>query len=65
MAEGKIKWFNKTKGFGFIAGDDGVDYFMHHSQVPEDTIPKEEQRVSFEITDTEKGKQAQNVTMLD
>jgi len=59
--EGKVKWFNFKKGFGFIAGEDGEDYFMHHSQIPSDIVLKENQEVSFDVTDTEKGKQAANV----
>ena len=59
--EGKVKWFNFKKGFGFIAGEDGEDYFMHHSQIPKDVVLKENQEVTFDVNETEKGKQAGNV----
>ena len=62
--EGKIKWFNRMKGYGFIEGDDGQEYFIHHSQVAEGTFLREEDRVSFEAAETDKGKQAQNVVLL-
>jgi len=59
--EGKVKWFNTQKGFGFIQGDDGADYFVHHSQVPQGMQLNEEDRVSFDVAETERGKQAQNI----
>lgn len=62
--EGTIKWFNRTKGFGFIEGDDGTEYFVHSSQVPEGTTLNEGDKVSFDPAETEKGKQAQNVQLL-
>lgn len=64
MVEGKIKWFNAKKGFGFIAGDDGDDYFMHQSQIPEGAKLVENTRVSFEVKETERGKQAQSVQVV-
>jgi len=62
--EGKVKWFNDTKGFGFIQGDDGNDYFVHLTQLPRDTEVKENDRVSFDPVRTEKGQQAQNVALI-
>ncbi|MBS3138247.1 cold shock domain-containing protein [Candidatus Woesearchaeota archaeon] len=61
--EGTVKWFNQAKGFGFLTGDDGQEYFVHHSQVSKGAFLKEQSRISFDVKDTEKGKQAQNVSL--
>ena len=62
--EGIVKWFNRQKGYGFITGDDDEEYFVHHSALAEGTFIRDNDRVSFEPADSEKGKQAQNVTLL-
>lgn len=61
--EGTVKWFNKKKGYGFIKGDDNEDYFVHYTAVPRGAMLKENDRVSFEGVDGDRGKQAQNVTI--
>lgn len=61
--EGTVKWFNKDKGFGFIAGEDGNDYFAHISSIPEGTMLKEDDKVTFDTVQTDKGVQAQNVQL--
>lgn len=63
MATGTIKWFNDSKGFGFITPDDGDDLFAHFSAIVEAGYKslKEGQRVSFDVTDGPKGKQASNI----
>jgi CspA family cold shock protein len=61
--EGTVKWFNTRKGYGFIEGADGEDYFVHRSALPEDTILNEGDKVSFEPAEGERGKQAQNVVL--
>ncbi|MCK4808475.1 MAG: cold shock domain-containing protein [Candidatus Aenigmarchaeota archaeon] len=61
--EGTVKWFNADKGFGFIEGDDGEDYFVHHTALAEGTALNENDKVSFEPAQTERGKQAQKVEL--
>ena len=64
MAEGTVKWFNDAKGFGFITPDDGSeDLFAHFSSIAGDGYKslKEGQRVTFDVTDGPKGKQASNI----
>ena len=65
MATGKVKWFNPTKGYGFIKPDDGgEDLFVHQSSIQGEGYKslKEDQSVSFEVEDGEKGPQATNVS---
>ncbi|MFC1753884.1 cold-shock protein [Thermoproteota archaeon] len=59
--EGNVKWFNAQKGYGFIKGDDGEEYFVHHKAMAEGTDLNENDRVTFDAVETERGKQAQNV----
>ena len=62
--EGTVKWFNERKGFGFIQGEDGEDYFVHQSALPEGTQLQENDRVTFEVVETDRGKQAQKIALL-
>jgi len=63
MLKGKVKWFNATKGFGFITGEDGHDIFVHYSQILREGYKslEEGQEVTYEITQGSKGPQASNV----
>jgi len=66
MAEGTVKWFNDSKGFGFIEQEGGPDVFVHFSAIGGDGFKSlaEGQRVSFDVTDGPKGPQAANVEKL-
>lgn len=64
---GKFLWYNQTKGYGFIKGEDGQNYFVHISQlnIAKDDYIKPETEASFIPKETEKGLQAHNVVILD
>ena len=61
--EGTVKWFDRKKGYGFIASEDGEDYFVHYTSLPKGSFLRENDVVSFESVETDKGKQAKNVTI--
>jgi CspA family cold shock protein len=63
VAEGVVKWFNDSKGFGFITSDEGGDVFVHHTSIQGEGYKtlSEGQRVSFDVEEGEKGPKAVNV----
>lgn len=62
--KGTIKWFNVKKGYGFIVGEDQKEYFVHYTALPRDKRVHENDSVSFDAVDSERGIQAQNVQIL-
>jgi len=66
MANGIVKWFNDSKGFGFIEQEEGDDVFVHHSAINATGFKslKEGDRVSFDVEQGPKGPAASNVTVV-
>ncbi|MGM9946783.1 cold-shock protein [Floccifex sp.] len=66
MCTGKVKWFNAEKGFGFIIGTDGKDVFVHFSSINAKGYRtlEEGQTVTYDLIESERGKQAANVSVV-
>ncbi|ALV73189.1 MULTISPECIES: cold-shock protein [Gammaproteobacteria] len=66
ITTGTVKWFNETKGFGFISSDTGEDVFAHFSEIQSNgfKVLNEGQRVQFTIVAGKKGPQASSITVI-
>ncbi len=66
MAKGTVKWFNESKGFGFITNEDGGDVFVHYTAIQDNGFKSlaEGQAVSFDVVEGPKGSKAANVVKL-
>ena len=66
MSEGKVKWFNERKGFGFIEQEGGSDIFVHFSAIQSSGFKtlSEGQQVSFDVVQGKKGLEAENVRAI-
>ncbi len=67
MAKGTVKWFNNSKGYGFIEQENGSDVFVHYTSIEGQGYRslREGQSVEFEVEEGDKGPKAVNVTILD
>lgn len=65
MTEGTVKFFNETKGFGFIEGEDGKEYFVHTTGLEESVRITEGDRVSFEVVQGDRGPKAEKVRKVE
>ncbi len=65
MVKGTVKFFNRTKSYGFINGDDGKTYFVHGTNLKEGTMIDEGDSVSFTATEGDKGPKAEDVEKLE
>ena len=61
--KGTVKFFNEMKGFGFIAGEDGKEYFVHQTGLKEGAILHENDSVEFDVEEGDRGPKAVNVEM--
>ena len=61
--KGTVKFFNEMKGFGFIAGEDGKEYFVHRSGLKEGVMLHENDAVTFDVVEGDRGPKAENVEL--
>ncbi len=66
MADGKVKWFNESKGYGFITADDNTDVFVHYADIQGNGFKTlaEGDSVNFEVEQGPKGPKASNVSKI-
>ena len=65
MQTGTVKFFNKSKRYGFIKGDDGEDYFFHDSGLSEGIYVQDNDKVEFKVVDGDRGKKAVDISIID
>ena len=61
--KGTVKFFNQMKGFGFIAGEDGNEYFVHQTGLQEGVTIRENDAVTFDVVQGDRGPKAENVAL--
>ena len=60
--KGTVKWYNEMKGFGFLAGEDGKETFVHRTSIPAGMNLSEGDQVEYQIEDSDRGTRATNLT---
>jgi len=64
MENGKVKFYNKEKKFGFITGDDGKDYYFHASGISSDIYLRDGDKVEFKVVDGDRGPKAVEISII-
>ena len=64
MENGKVKFYNKEKKFGFITGDDGKDYFFHASEISSDIYLRDGDKVEFKVVEGDRGPKAAEISLI-
>ncbi len=62
---GRVKFFNETKGFGFIESDDGKEYFVHQTGLNAGTVIRDDDKVTFDVVEGNRGPKADNVSLAE
>jgi len=63
--KGTIKWYNPRKGYGFILGEDGKEIFVHYTALPDDTEINENDKVDYQVEESDRGPKAAKVKLLE
>ena len=65
MQKGKVKFYNTTKRYGFITGDNGTDYFFHETGLTNGIYVRDDEKVEFNISETDRGDKAMDISLID
>ena len=65
MQQGKVKFYNRNKRYGFIKGDDGTDYFFHETGLSEGIYVEDNDKVEFTVEDGDRVKKAVDISLID